>query len=142
MVKDENKQIIRKLSGQYQLAGAIDKLQAERQADVLFYRETELPAGRYTIETIVHDALGGKAGWHQNSLEVLAIDETHPRLSSIMMVKRTEKLSAGERKDSHPLHFGELLLYPSVSKSFQKAYPKRFPFSSLLMEPAPGLLSS
>lgn len=128
LVKDENKQIIRKLSGQYQLAGAIDKLQAERQADVLFYRETELPAGSYTIETIVHDALGGKAGWHQSSLEVPVVDNARPRLSSIVTVKRAEKLSAGERKDSHPLHFGELLLYPSVNEPFQKSVSKEIPF--------------
>ncbi|HJU56376.1 MAG TPA: VWA domain-containing protein, partial [Pyrinomonadaceae bacterium] len=61
LVKDEQQRAVRKLSNQYLLAGPLDKLAAAKEGKILFYRETELPPGRYTVASVVHDAATGRA---------------------------------------------------------------------------------
>lgn len=129
LIKDEKQQIVRKLSSQYLLSGPADKLEAARQGEVLFYRETELEPGRYTVETVVHDALGNKAGFHQNSLEVPdssgANKDEGLLLSSVVVINRVEQLKAADKNPHNPFQFGEVLVYPNLGAPLSKSATKR-----------------
>jgi VWFA-related protein len=130
VVKDGNQQVVRKLSNHYTLSGALDKLDAARQGDVLFYRETTLDAGTYSVEAIAFDAPSDRAGTKKSSF-VIAPKGTL-QISSVVIVDRTERLSAEDQKMENPLRLGEMLLYPNVGSPLSKAKSKQMSFYATL----------
>ena len=67
---DRNNQVARKLSEHYQIRGDIAQIDRAKQGEVVFYRESELPAGVYSMETVVHDAPSGKSSVRFATVEV------------------------------------------------------------------------
>jgi VWFA-related protein len=126
LVKNESGRVVEKLSQHYQLSGPIDK--AERNGEVLFYREAILPPGRYTVEAVAYDAPSGKSSVRKTSLEIPGIDKTSLRLSSLTLLKRADRLTADERKKNHPLHFGEVVVYPNLGEPLRKSVTKQLAF--------------
>jgi VWFA-related protein len=121
LIRNESRQLVQKLSQHYPLNGPLDKLDAARKGEVLFYREAELPPGRYTIETVAYDAPTGKASVKTSKLEVTAIEQGKIRLSSLMLLKRADRLTAEERKRDNPFHFGEVIVYPNLGEAVHKS---------------------
>jgi VWFA-related protein len=128
LIRDETKQVAQKLSQQYPLSGPLDKLESARKGEVLFYREPELAPGRYTIEAVIYDAPSGKASVQSLNVEVPDRDETKLRLSSLLLVKRADRLTTEERQKENPLHFGEVILYPNLGEPLHKATSKQLAF--------------
>ena len=120
LVKDGTGEIVQKVSKHYPLTGTIDSLESARKEQLLFYRETQLPAGSYTVEMFAYDELAGKTSIHTTSLVIAAVDETKPRLSSVSVLKRAERLSPEEQKRDQPFHFAELLVYPNLGEAISK----------------------
>jgi VWFA-related protein len=58
---DPGNQVVRKVSQHYEVKGPIADIERAKQGEVIFYREPELTAGVYTMETVVYDALAGKS---------------------------------------------------------------------------------
>ena len=58
---DRNNQVARKLSEHYEIRGDVGQIDRAKQGEVVFYRESELPPGVYSMETVVHDAPSGKS---------------------------------------------------------------------------------
>jgi VWFA-related protein len=119
-VKNASGQEVDRLSQQYALSAADESLEALRRGDILFYREAELPPGRYTVEAVAYDALADKAGVVATPLEVPASSGDGPRLSSLVLVGRAEKASATEQPDN-PLYYGDTIVYPNMGEPFRKA---------------------
>lgn len=114
-IRDSQGREADRLSQEYRLSVPADKLEAVRKREVLFYRETELPAGTYTAEAVAYDALSKKASVRTFPLEVAAVPAEGLRLSSLMLVSRADRLTPQEQKDGKsPLHFGEVILYPNL----------------------------
>ena len=126
LVRDESRRVVRKLSNQYILGGPLDKLDEARQGKILFYRETQLDPGRYTVSSIVYDATNGRASAKESVLEVPAADESRLRLSSIVLIKSAEQTPPG--KQTTPFNFGEVLLYPNLGEPLRKAASKNLAF--------------
>jgi len=120
LVKDGTGDVVQKVSKHYPLTGPIDSLESARKEALLFYRETQLPAGSYTVELIAYDELARKTSVQTSSLKVVTLDETKPRLSSVAVLKRAEKLTPEEQKRDQPFHFGELLVYPDLGTAISK----------------------
>ncbi|MBO0798726.1 MAG: VWA domain-containing protein, partial [Blastocatellia bacterium] len=116
LIRNEAKQVIQKLSQHYPLSGPIDKIGAAKQGEILFYREAELPPGRYSVEAVAYDAPANKASIGAASINLPDTDETKLRLSSLTLLKRAERLSADEKKKDHPFHFGEVMVYPNLGE--------------------------
>ncbi len=116
LVRNESGQVIQKLSQHYALNGAIQDLDKARKGSVLFYREAQLPAGKYRVQVIAYDAATEGVNVSATPLEIANLDETKPRLSSVAILKRAERLTPDEQKRDHPLHFGELLVYPNLGE--------------------------
>jgi VWFA-related protein len=121
-IKDAQGREADRLSQEYRLSVPAEKLEAARRGEVLFYRETELPAGKYVAEAVAYDALAKKASVRTFPLEVPPVDATRMRLSSLMLVSRADQLTPEERKDTkNPLHYGEVILYPNLGTPLKKA---------------------
>ena len=128
LVKTESRQVMTKLSRHYMPSGPLSELEAARKGDVLFYREADLDPGRYRVQTIVYDALGKKAGVSDGTIDVPSIGEQDLRVSDVVLIKRAERLSAEEQKESKPFYVGQMLVYPNLGEPVRKATYKQLPF--------------
>jgi VWFA-related protein len=128
LVKDQSGQVVQKLSQHYPISGPLDKLDAARKGDVLFYREVQLQPGQYKVDLIAYDAANGKASVQTTNLQVLPDDQSKLRLSSVVVLKRAERLTAEEQKHDQPLHFGELVVYPNLGEPIPKSVTKQLTF--------------
>jgi VWFA-related protein len=128
LIKNESGRVVEKLSQHYPLSGPVDKIEAARSGEILFYREANLPPGRYTIEAVAYDAPSGKSSVRKTKLEVPGLDKTKLRLSSLTLLKRADRLTADEQKKNHPLHFGEIVVYPNLGEPLRKSVAKQLAF--------------
>ena len=128
LIKDESGQPVQKLSQHYPLSGPIEQIDSARKGDLLFYRETQLPPGNYEVELIAYDATARKTSVQIKPLEIAANDETKPRLSSVAILKRAEKLTPDEQKRNHPFHFGEVIVYPNLGEPIPKSKTNQLTF--------------
>lgn len=136
LIKDQSKQVVAKLSRQYALTGPLDKLNATRAGQMLFYREAELPPGRYDIEAIAHDAPSGKASVQRSTIEIPDPDETKLRLSTVSLIQRAEQSPAAQNKDSF-FQIGDVMIYPNLGEAFKKSTTKQMGFY-FVVYPAKG----
>ncbi len=120
LIKDQSKQVVAKVSRQYALTGPLDKLNSTRTGQMLFYREAELPPGRYDIEAIAHDAPTGKASVQRSTIEIPDPDETKLRLSTVSLIQRAEQSPASQNKDSF-FQIGDVMIYPNLGEAFKKS---------------------
>jgi len=128
LVRNESGRVVEKVSQHYQLSGPADKIEAARNGEILFYREANLQPGRYTIEAVAYDAPSGKSSVRKTNLEVSGLDKTKLRLSSLTLLKRADRLTADEQKKNHPLHFGEIIVYPNLGEPLRKSVAKQLAF--------------
>jgi hypothetical protein len=128
LVRDQSGQIVQKLSQHYPLSGPIEKLQAAKKGDVLFYREVQLPPGHYTVELIAYDAVQRKADVRKTSLDISVNPEAKLRLSSVVVLSRAERISADEQKKDQPFYFGELVVYPNLGEPILKSATKQLAY--------------
>jgi hypothetical protein len=128
LVRDESDQIVQKLSHHYTLNGAIQDLDKAKKGNVLFYREAQLPPGKYRVQMIAYDAASGAVSVSATPLEIGKIDETKPRLSSVAVLKRAERLTPEEQKRDQPLRFGELLVYPNLGEQIDPITTKQLAY--------------
>jgi VWFA-related protein len=128
LVRDQTNQVVQKLSQHYPLTGPLDKLDAVKKGDLLFYRETQLSPGNYTVELIAYDGSTGKVSLRKTKLEISPIDETKPRLSSVAVLRRAERLTPEEQKRDQPFRLGELLVYPNLGEPILKSATKELAF--------------
>ncbi|MEO6238628.1 MAG: VWA domain-containing protein [Vicinamibacterales bacterium] len=133
---DATSQVARKVSQHYEITGPVAEVERARQGDVLFYREIELPAGVYTMETVVYDAPSGKSSVRLSTVEVPGPDATALRLSSLVVVKRGEKVPEKDRRADNPLLLNDVVLYPNLGDAVSKSAKELgFYFTAY---PAPG----
>ncbi|MCM3871469.1 MAG: VWA domain-containing protein [Pyrinomonadaceae bacterium] len=128
LIRDPSRQVVQKLSQHYSLNGPLENLAAAKKGEVLFYRETQLPPGKYHVELIAYDATTRKVNVSPSSLEISSADDSRPRLSSVAVLKRAERLSPDEQKRDQPLRFGELLVYPNLGERIDRSAAKQLAF--------------
>ena len=128
LVRDSSDQIVQKLSQHYALSGPIQNLEPAKKENVLFYREAQLKPGKYHVQLISHDAATGSVNVSTTPLEIFASDETKPRLSSVAVLKRAERLSPEEQRRDQPLRFGELLVYPNLGERIDRNTTKQLAY--------------
>jgi VWFA-related protein len=110
-----------RLSQEYPLWAAPDKVKQVRAGSVLFYREADLPPGTYTAEAVAYDAIAQTASTRTATFEVPKAAAGALRLSSLMVVGRAEKLAKEEQDGKNPLQYGEVMLYPNLGTPIRKS---------------------
>jgi VWFA-related protein len=126
--KDDAGAVFGKVSQHYQINGPIDMIDRATQGDVLFYREPVLFPGVFTMETVVYDALASKASVRVQTIDIPAVNAKQLRMSSLVAIRRTEKVPEADRIAGSPLYVGDQLLYPSMGEPFSKTSSKELPF--------------
>jgi VWFA-related protein len=128
LIKDTSQRVVRKFSNQYLLNGPLTQLEAAKRGEILFYREAELPPGRYTIAVAAYDALTGQASVRSQAVEVQDGDASKVRLSSLAILKRVEQIKPQDQKPNSPFLYGEVLVYPNVGEPLSKSADKQLAF--------------
>jgi len=128
LIRNDASQIVQKVSQHYPLTGPLENLDAAKKGEVLFYRETQLPPGNYTVELIAYDGSSEKVSLRKTALAIPAVDETKPRLSSVAVLRRAERLTPEEQKRDQPFRFGELLVYPNLGEPIVKSVSQQLAF--------------
>ena len=100
---DRDNQVVRKVSEHYEIRGELAQIERAKQGEVVFYRESELPAGVYSMETVVHDAPSGKSSVRFATVEVPRYVENTLRMSSLVVVRRGENVPEKDRRADNPL---------------------------------------
>ncbi|HEY7498223.1 MAG TPA: VWA domain-containing protein [Vicinamibacterales bacterium] len=118
---DPRGSVVRKVSQHYEIKGPIDQMERAKNGEVLFYRESELPPGLYTMESIVYDALSGKSSVRFSSVEIPKQAEGTLRASSLVLVKRSERVPEKEQRADHPLMVKDAILHPNLGDPISKA---------------------
>ena len=137
IVRDDKGRVIRKLSEYYPLKGPLAELETANQSRVLFYKETELPPGRLSVEVVLHDNRTGTASVRRLALPVPATDAGRLRAGSLMLVARAEE-AAPVAADGHEgvLVSRGLQLYPNLGEPLTAGTASAVFF--LRAMPAPG----
>jgi VWFA-related protein len=135
--KDPNGQVLHKMSQHYELNGPIDQMDRAKRGEVLFYREPELEPGVYIMEIAAYDALSQKASIRLSTVDQPKVDLDALRVSSLVIVKRGEKVPESERVAGSPLYVGDTLLYPNLGEPLVKGTDKEMGFY-LIVYPAQG----
>ncbi|HKV40651.1 MAG TPA: hypothetical protein VJX67_15675, partial [Blastocatellia bacterium] len=135
LVKDESGAVVKKLSQHYQLTGASSALDGAKKAQIIFYREATLPPGSYSVEAIAYDAATARAGITKASVQVPVPDPAKLRLSSVVVIRRVEKLPPADQKPDNPLQYGAMLVYPNLGEPLSKAAKRPLAFFVTIYPP-------
>lgn len=127
-IRDAQGEVVRKASQQYVLNGALGDLELARRGSILFYRQPTLPPGSYTLEAVVHDALGRRAGVTRQAFQVPTQDQGI-RMSSLVVAARAERVPDGQADPGNPLYWGSILLYPSLGEAFKASAGAKLTFA-------------
>ena len=123
VIKDEFQRPVRKLSRQYLLSGPLDQIEAAKRSNILFYRETDLEPGQYSVDSIAYDATNKQASISHHPLVVPDSDPARLRISNLVVIARAQKVAAAESQ-ANPFRVGELMLYPNLGEPLHKAGSK------------------
>ena len=95
-------------------------MESAKQGEVIFYREPELPAGVYTMETVVYDLPSAKSSVRLATVEVTRDDPAKLRMSSLVLVKRGEKIPEKDRRPDNPLLIRDVVVSPNLGDPVSK----------------------
>jgi len=124
---DRDNQVVRKVSQHYEIRGELAQMERAKQGEVVFYRESELPAGVYSMETVVHDAPSGKSSVRFSTVEVPRYQEATLRMSSLVLVRRGETVPEKDRRADNPMMVNGIALSPNLGDTISKT-SKEIPF--------------
>jgi VWFA-related protein len=125
---NETGEVVEKMSQRYELRAPQEQLERAKQGEIIFYRQPELSPGVYQMQTVVYDALAKKASVRFATVEKPAADTSRLQLSSLVIVRRGEKVPESERIDGSPLYVGDTLLYPNLGMPLKRGQDKEVGF--------------
>jgi hypothetical protein len=135
LVRDEGGRVVRKMSRRFATGGPIEKAEEARRGRMLVLRETWLPPGHYTVETVVQDAPSGRLGVQRAALEIPSTPETL-RVSSLVVVGHAAPRGEGP-PEAPALVTQGMQIYPSAAGPVSASSGRPLPFF-LVASPAPG----
>ncbi len=118
---DPKNAVARKVSQHYEVQGPLNAMERAKQGEVIFYREPELAPGVYTMETVVYDALSQKSSVRLSTVEVPRPEGDALRMSTLVLVKRSEKVPEKGQRADNPLLVKDVILYPNLGEPVSKA---------------------
>ena len=135
LLKDQAGAVLQKFSKRYTLSGPIEKIEDAKKGRVLFYREADLPPGRYTLETIAYDAPSGHASVLSTTIEVTASDEGKWGMSDVLILQRAEPVNAADQNIANPFRVGNVIVNPNLGEPISRSL-KQLPFFFTVYTPA------
>jgi VWFA-related protein len=126
--RNDSGELLEKHSQRYELQGPIDQMDRATLGEVIFYRQPELPPGLYTMETVVYDSLSGKASVRFSTIEKPHVNPDALRMSSLVVVRRGERVPDDEQMPRSPLFVGDTLLHPNLGEALHHGQDAELPF--------------
>jgi hypothetical protein len=111
---------VRKASQPYRLSGPVADRERAQRGDVLFFRQPALPPGTYRLEVAIHDALAQRAGVQMSSFVVPAATPERLQVSSLVVVRRGERLSGTDQQADNPLVVADVMLFPNLGDPIRR----------------------
>lgn len=130
-------EVVRQASEPYRLSGPVQQIDQAQRGEVLFFRQPSLAPGPYTLEVAVHDQLAARSGVHRSTFVVPETSPQSLQVSSLVIVKRAERVPPAERQADNPLYAGDLVIYPNMGEPLRKSTQKTLPIYAVII-PAPG----
>jgi hypothetical protein len=128
-IRDAAGKEVQRSSQQYLLTGELKDLGAAKRGEILFYKEVDLPAGVYTMESIVYDATAATGSARVATLTVPPRDPGALGMSSLVLVNRVEEIDDPPvAPNAPPLYVGRRLLYPNLGEPIAKSVTSDLPF--------------
>jgi VWFA-related protein len=124
-IRDGQGRELEKLTQEYLISGDARDVEAAKRGEILFYREPQLPAGVYTLESIVYDGNAQQGSARVATLTVPAPQST--AMSSLVLVNRVEEVGDTPAV-SAPLYVGRTLMYPNLGQPIRRASTAELPF--------------
>ncbi len=112
LVKNQQGEIVQKLSQDVPLQYPLDKLDAAKQSHFTYLRHIDLPSGRYTIETAVLDQDGQKVG-AKKAIYTVPAPAAGIAMSSVTLIRRVDQSKTDDPSD--PFHFQGGKVTPSLT---------------------------
>ena len=141
-VRNERGQIVRKASQPYRLDVPAGRASGMVQSELLFFRQTELPPGRYVLEYAIHDFRGGRSGASRAPFTVFEPSGAM-QVSSLILIRQAERdASSAERtattgeEPGDPLQYQGLTLHPNLGTPIRRGDTRSLPFSFLVRGPS------
>jgi VWFA-related protein len=141
-IRDAEGHQVQTLSQEYLLTGDAKDVEAAKKGEILFYREPDLLPGVYTVESIVFDAAANRGTVRITTLTVPKLAPSAPGMSSLVIISRSEELSAADVTNASPLAVGKTLLYPNLGESILNSSSRELPFFFTLYNPGAGAKAS
>jgi len=120
LIKDASQHVVKKLSNQEVIKGPLDKLAKAKTGGMLFYREANLDPGQYSIAAVVYDNITRQSSTNTSTVTVPPADQAALRLSSIVVIKKAERPTAGQQV-LRTFQFADMLVYPNLGEPVSKA---------------------
>src|SRR5262249_49638089 len=97
--------------------------ESAKRGTIMFYRETDLEPGNYTLDSIVYDATNNQYSVNHGAVVVPDSDQSKLRISNLIVVRKSQKTSNNDPQGS-PMKVGDLMLYPNMGEVLNKASTK------------------
>ncbi len=113
LVKDAQGTIVQKFSKDQTLDGAADKVSGLKQRSYIYENTFWLPAGRYSLETVVQDREANKLS-SRRAVLIVPPARAALRMSSIAVVKRVNPVDVTNKDSVSPLQLSEGRILPNL----------------------------
>jgi hypothetical protein len=134
-VRNERGQEIDRLSQHFPITIPADKRDAAREGQVLFFRETDLRPGAYTLELIAYDSQGKQASLRRADFAVGEVAKGAVAVSSVAILQRIEPLSSQEQGRDNPFYYGPSFMYPNLGQPLSKSHTPALGFYVTVYSP-------
>jgi VWFA-related protein len=138
-IKDAQGRVISRHSQDFPISGAADQLEETKSRNFVFYRTVEMLPGRYTVETVVRDAVTGKSSARRSVLIIPRRDSAALGLGSVVLVKRLDPPIATDVSlvDS-PLSYENRMVVPFISPALDAdQWPSASFYFTAVVPPGP-----
>jgi VWFA-related protein len=113
IIKNAEGAVVQRFSQDYPLEGPIERLDGLKRGNVVFVRNFRLPAGRYTLETVVHDREPNRFG-ARRAILIVPPARTNLSMSSVAVIKRVDPVDATVKDPDNPFRFADGKIIPNL----------------------------
>ena len=124
VIKDDQGEIVQKISQVYPFEGPTDKVEAMKRGKVGFNRSVALPPGKYTFEAVVQDRGTQKIGSLRTPLEIPVPNGL--ALSSVAVVRSVEPVPENRLNVEDPFRIQTARVLPNFDTPISKATNPNF----------------
>jgi VWFA-related protein len=118
LVRDANREVIKKFHGEVPIAANPDQLTAIQQSHFLYHEPMDLAPGRYTLESVVADKLSEKVS-ARKSVFLVPVAGAKLSMSSVTIV-RSLNMKGENTSAQDPFLMAGKVINPVISPAFKK----------------------